>query len=151
MQRRLTLFLAMSLLCSLVSAANLTDAQKEKLQQLLPGTTLSERTMEQMADIFYTREMPVRNRLQAISKLVGFDQMPKGSSFSRTICIWDIAGRNGPVFNAAMEQRALAREMQRGDPCAESRPGRGRRGRQRIGGRHARAVAQVSSGRTGRA
>ena len=49
-------------------------------------------------------------RLQAISKLVGFDQMPKGSSFKRVICIWDIAGRNGLVFNAAMEQRALAVE-----------------------------------------
>ena len=110
MQKRLSLFLAMSLLCSMVSAANLTDAQKEKLQQLVPGTTLSDSTMSQMADIFYTREMPVRDRLQAISKLVGFDQMPKGSSFSRTICIWDIAGRNGPVFNAAMEQRALATE-----------------------------------------
>ena len=110
MQKRLSLFLAMSLLCSMVSATNLTDAQKEKLQQLVPGTTLSDSTMSQMADIFYTREMPVRDRLQAISKLVGFDQMPKGSSFSRTICIWDIAGRNGPVFNAAMEQRALATE-----------------------------------------
>ena len=110
MQKRLSLFLALSLLCSLVSAANLTDAQKEKLQQLVPGTTLSDSTMSQMADIFYTREMPVRDRLQAISKLVGLDQMPKGSVFSRTICIWDIAGRNGPVFNAAMEQRALATE-----------------------------------------
>ncbi|MED5238868.1 MAG: putative solute-binding protein [Pseudomonadota bacterium] len=110
MHKRITFALAIGLFCSLVSAANLTDAQKEKLQQLVPGTTLSDRTMEQMADIFYTREMPVRSRLQAISKLVGFDQMPKGSSFSRTICIWDIAGRNGPVFNAAMEQKALATE-----------------------------------------
>ena len=31
-------------------------------------------------------------------------------TLKRTICIWDIGGRNGPVFNAAMEQRALAVE-----------------------------------------
>ena len=110
MHARLTFALITALLCSVVSAANLTDAQKEKLQQLVPGITLSDSTMEQMADVFYTRDMPVRDRLKAISKLVGLDQMPKGSTFSRTICIWDIAGRNGPVFNAAMEQRALATE-----------------------------------------
>ncbi len=110
MQKRRIAALATALFCSAVSAANLTDAQKEQLQELVPDTTLSERTMEQMADVFYTREMPVRDRLQAISKLVGFDQMPKGSTFTRTICIWDIGGRSGPVFNAAMEQKALATE-----------------------------------------
>ena len=52
MHKRITFALAIGLFCSLVSAANLTDAQKEKLQQLVPGTTLSDRTMEQMADIF---------------------------------------------------------------------------------------------------
>ncbi|MCK0152955.1 DUF6091 family protein [Alcanivorax sp. S6407] len=110
MQKRRIAALATALFCSAVSAANLTDAQKEQLQELVPDTPLSERTMEQMADVFYTREMPVRDRLQAISKLVGFDQMPKGSTFTRTICIWDIGGRSGPVFNAAMEQKALATE-----------------------------------------
>lgn len=110
MPKRLSLALLAGLFCSVVSAANLTDVQKEKLRALAPNANLSDSTLEQMADVFYTREMPVRDRLKAISKLVGFDQMPKGSSFSRTICIWDIAGRNGPVFNAAMEQKALATE-----------------------------------------
>ncbi|MAX55973.1 MAG: hypothetical protein CL537_10780 [Alcanivoracaceae bacterium] len=110
MPKRLSLALMAGLFCSAVSAATLTDAQKQQLQELLPGTTLSDSTLDKMAEVFYTREMPVRSRLQAISKLVGFDQMPKGSSFKRVICIWDIAGRNGPVFNAAMEQRALAVE-----------------------------------------
>ena len=110
MPKRLSLALMAGLFCSAVSAATLTDAQKQQLQELLPGTTLSDSTLDKMAEVFYTREMPVRSRLQAISKLVGFDQMPKGSSFKRVICIWDIAGRSGPVFNAAMEQRALAVE-----------------------------------------
>lgn len=110
MRLRLLALLFISILCSSLSAANLTDAQKAKLQEILPGVSLNESTLDALADVFYSRDMPVRDRLKAISKLVGLDQMPKGSTFGRTICIWDIAGRNGPVFNAAMEQRALALE-----------------------------------------
>ncbi len=110
MRPSITLFFLISLLCSTLSAATLTDAQREQLQTLLPGITLSDSKLEQLEDVFYTREMPVRSRLKAISQMVGLDQMPAGSTLKRTICIWDIGGRNGPVFNAAMEQRALAVE-----------------------------------------
>jgi TRAP-type C4-dicarboxylate transport system substrate-binding protein len=110
MRSPLTLFFLLSLLCSSLSAANLTQAQKQQLQTLLPGVTLNDSTLEKLEDVFYTREMPVRSRLKAISQMVGLDQMPAGSTLKRTICIWDIGGRNGPVFNAAMEQRALAVE-----------------------------------------
>ena len=110
MRSPITLFFLLSLLCSSLSAANLTQAQKQQLQTLLPGVTLNDSTLEKLEDVFYTREMPVRSRLKAISQMVGLDQMPAGSTLKRTICIWDIAGRNGPVFNAAMEQRALAVE-----------------------------------------
>ena len=110
MRSTITLFFLLSLLCSSLSAANLTQAQKQQLQTLLPGVTLNDSTLEKLEDVFYTREMPVRSRLKAISQMVGLDQMPAGSTLKRTICIWDIGGRNGPVFNAAMEQRALAVE-----------------------------------------
>lgn len=110
MRTPITLFFLVSLLCSSLSAATLTQAQKEQLKTLLPGVTLTDSTIEQLEDVFYTREMPVRSRLKAISQMVGLDQMPAGSTLKRTICIWDIGGRNGPVFNAAMEQRALAVE-----------------------------------------
>lgn len=110
MRSPITLFFLASLLCSSLSAATLTQAQKEQLKTLLPGVTLNDSTIEQLEDVFYTREMPVRSRLKAISQMVGLDQMPAGSTLKRTICIWDIGGRNGPVFNAAMEQRALAVE-----------------------------------------
>lgn len=110
MRPPITLFFLVSLLCSSLSAATLTEAQKKQLQSLLPGVTLNDSTLEQLEDVFYTREMPVRSRLKAISQMVGLDQMPPGSSLQRTICIWDIGGRSGPVFNAAMEQRALAVE-----------------------------------------
>jgi len=110
MRSPITLFFLISLLCSSLSAANLTEAQKQQLQTLLPGVTLTDSTLEKLEDVFYTREMPVRSRLKAISQMVGLDQMPAGSTLKRTICIWDIGGRNGVVFNAAMEQRALALE-----------------------------------------
>ena len=32
--------------------------------------------------------------------------MPPGTALSRKICIWDIVGRNGPIFSAAQDQRA---------------------------------------------
>ena len=110
MRTPITLFFLVSLLCSSLSAANLTQAQKQQLQALLPGITLNDSTLENLEDVFYTREMPVRSRLKAISQMVGLDQMPAGSTLKRTICIWDIGGRNGVIFNAAMEQRALALE-----------------------------------------
>lgn len=110
MRSPITFFFLASLLCSSLSAATLTQAQKEQLKTLLPGVTLTDSTIEQLEDVFYTREMPVRSRLKAISQMAGLDQMPAGSTLKRTICIWDIGGRNGPVFNAAMEQRALAVE-----------------------------------------
>ena len=110
MRSPITLFFLLGLLCSSLSAANLTQAQKQQLQTLLPGVTLNDSTLEKLEDVFYTREMPVGSRLKAISQMVGLDQMPAGSTLKRTICIWDIGGRNGPVFNAAMEQRALAVE-----------------------------------------
>ena len=110
MHIRLSVLFVLSLLCATLSATTLTNAQKEQLRGLLPGVTLNDNTLEKLEDIFYTREMPVRSRLKAISQMVGLDQMPAGSALKRTICIWDIGGRNGPVFNVAMEQRALAIE-----------------------------------------
>ncbi|MCQ6261917.1 DUF6091 family protein [Alcanivorax sp. MM125-6] len=88
----------------------LNNEQRQAMEKLLPGVTIDDRVVRGLADIYYSRDMPVRVRLKAISKLVGIDQMPPGTALSRKICIWDIAGRNGPVFQAAMDQRAMARE-----------------------------------------
>ncbi len=95
MRTRLSVFFILSLLCATLSAATLTDAQKTQLKTLLPGVTLSDDTIEKLEDVFYTREMPVRSRLKAISQMVGLDQMPAGSTLKRTICIWDIGGAMG--------------------------------------------------------
>ncbi|HCR78815.1 MAG TPA: hypothetical protein DIW42_03980, partial [Alcanivorax sp.] len=67
----------------------------QKMEQLLPGVDVDQELVRALADIFYSRDMPVRVRLGAIAKLVGIDQMPPGTALNRKICIWDIAGRNG--------------------------------------------------------
>ncbi len=92
------------------AGARLPKEQQEQLQAALPDQHVDEQLIERLRDIFYSHDLPVRTRLQAISRMVGLDQMPDGQALERTICIWDIGGRNGPVFNAAMEQRALALE-----------------------------------------
>ena len=105
-----SLLLTLSSLCIGAEELRLSQEQQQKMEQLLPGVDVDQDLVRSLADIFYSRDMPVRVRLGAIAKLVGIDQMPPGTALNRKICIWDIAGRNGPVFQAAMEQRAMALE-----------------------------------------
>jgi TRAP-type C4-dicarboxylate transport system substrate-binding protein len=102
--------LLLSSLCVGAETLRLSPEQQQRMEQLLPGVDVDQKLVEGLASIFYSRDMPVRVRLAAIAKLVGIDQMPPGTALNRKICIWDIAGRNGPVFQAAMEQRAMALE-----------------------------------------
>ena len=53
MRTAITLFFLVSLLCSSLSAATLTQAQKDQLKTLLPGVTLSDSTIEKLEDVFY--------------------------------------------------------------------------------------------------
>lgn len=106
---RLLVFAFTLLLCSALQA-RLPDDKREELEAVLPDTQVDEQLINRLGDIFYSRELPVRDRLKAMSRMVGLDQMPEGQQLERTICIWDVGGRNGPVFNAAMKQRALALE-----------------------------------------
>jgi len=99
-----------SLLASAQTQFPLTAEQQKQLQQALPGVTLSDTQIEQLRQVFYTHDQPVRARIKAMSQMIGLDQMPASERLHRRICIWDIVGRNGPVFAAAMEQRALALE-----------------------------------------
>jgi len=99
-----------SSLCVGAETLRLSPEQQQRMEQLLPGVDVDQKLVNELSTIFYSRDMPVRVRLGAIAKLVGIDQMPPGTALNRKICIWDIAGRNGPVFQAAMEQRAMALE-----------------------------------------
>ena len=105
-----SLILTLSSLSIGAQELRLSQEQQQKMEQLLPGVDVDQELVRALADIFYSRDMPVRVRLGAIAKLVGIDQMPPSTALNRKICIWDIAGRNGPVFQAAMEQRAMALE-----------------------------------------
>lgn len=106
----ITMLLLAAFSPALAENLRLSTEQQAKMHELLPDVEITQELVSGLASIYYSREMPVRVRLKAISKLVGIDQMPPGSALRRKICIWDIAGRNGPVFQAAMEQRALALE-----------------------------------------
>jgi len=50
----------------------------------------------------YDQTLTLDERLDAIRSLYGYGP---DATFSRKICIWDIVGRNGPVFTAAEDQR----------------------------------------------
>lgn len=91
--------------------SSLSPEQLAEFQRLLPGIDLTPELIRMMTDISLNADMPVNERLKAIAKLSGIDKLPEGQRLKRVICIWDIVGRAGPVFGAAMEARAQALEF----------------------------------------
>lgn len=106
----LTLMLLISPWLTAQPAVTLTAEQRAEFERLLPGVELTPELVAMMSEISLNADLPVHERLKAISRLSGIDQLPEGQRLKRVICIWDIVGRNGPVFGAAMEQRAQALE-----------------------------------------
>ncbi len=51
----------------------------------------------------YNDALPMTQRVDAMRELTGLGQ---AGNDTRKICIWDIVGRNGPIFSAAQDQRA---------------------------------------------
>ncbi|MDF1820551.1 MAG: DUF6091 family protein [Alcanivoracaceae bacterium] len=103
-------FLAMCLMILLplaASAANddatmMTAQQKEELNRAAPGFTLTPENAAQMRAIAFDQTRSIEERAAALKELTGFG---KGEPVKRRVCIWDIAGRSGPIFTAAMDQR----------------------------------------------
>lgn len=89
----------------------LTPEQMAEFQRLLPGVELTPELIRMMTEISLNAEMPVNERMKAIARLSGIDKLPEGQRLKRVICIWDLVGRNGPIFGAAMEARAQALEF----------------------------------------
>ena len=89
----------------------LTPEQMAEFQRLLPGVELTPELIRMMSEISLNAEMPVNERMKAIARLSGIDKLPEGQRLKRVICIWDLVGRNGPIFGAAMEARAQALEF----------------------------------------
>ncbi|HBP76710.1 MAG TPA: hypothetical protein DD757_12790, partial [Alcanivorax sp.] len=66
-----SLILTLSSLCIGAEELRLSQEQQQKMEQLLPGVDVDQDLVRSLADIFYSRDMPVRVRLGAIAKLVG--------------------------------------------------------------------------------
>lgn len=91
-------------------ALELTDAQRAELERLAPGLELTDELVAKLEKIAYNADLSLEERIRRMQELTGIDRFPEGETLKRRICIWDIAGRNGPIFQAAMDQRARALE-----------------------------------------
>ena len=80
------LCLTLALLTAIgASAAPLSSARKQNLE-----------------NIAYDTGQPLAQRIKAVRELVGVGD----GYLQRTVCIWDLVGRNGPIFAAARDQQA---------------------------------------------
>ena len=81
---------------------NLTPAQQAELERFAPGVELTPALAEKLRAIAFDQNRSLDDRIKAMQKAAGFSQ---GEPLKRRICIWDIAGRAGPIFKAAEDQR----------------------------------------------
>lgn len=51
----------------------------------------------------YDTTLPLEQRVSAARVLLGY---PEGEIIKRKVCIWDIAGRSGPIYAASQDQRS---------------------------------------------
>ncbi len=73
---------------AMTHAAPLSDAKRAQL---------STRAMDQ--------SLPIEERVATIKTLYPEMTNADGTATSRTICVWDIVGKTGPIYNAAVDQR----------------------------------------------
>ena len=81
---------------------DLTPAQQAELESFAPGVELTPALAEKLRAIAFDQNRSLDDRIKAMQKAAGFSQ---GEPLKRRICIWDIAGRAGPIFKAAEDQR----------------------------------------------
>lgn len=81
---------------------NLTPAQQAELESFAPGVELTPALADKLRAIAYDQNRSLDERIKAMQKVSGFSM---GEPLKRRICIWDIAGRAGPIFKAAEDQR----------------------------------------------
>lgn len=95
------------------SEVRLTDQQRATLEALAPGIEVTPELVKLMEQIALqdANKRPVAERMRIISQVAGLADLPQDQRMTMKFCIWDIAGRAGPIFQAADEQRAQAMEM----------------------------------------
>lgn len=90
------------LLNEIVSSLN--DDQLKMLASVAPGVKITPELIGQFYNIAYDDTRSLDERGQEIRKLIGL-QKP-GDLLVRKICIWDPIGKAGPIFQAALDQKA---------------------------------------------
>lgn len=89
-------------------SVQLTPEQQKQWNQVEPGVKLTPELFEVMKKIVLSRKLSVDERLSAISRMTGMTELPKDQYIKRRICIWDLFGKSGPIYQAAMDQRKRA-------------------------------------------
>lgn len=87
---------------ALAETATISPAQQAELARIAPGLELTPALIERLRATAFDQSLTIEQRVAAIRKLSGY---PDGEKIKRVICIWDIAGRSGPIFAAAQDQR----------------------------------------------
>jgi hypothetical protein len=94
-----------------LNAAEMTDSQRAEFERLLPGLELTDALVEKLEAIAYNQDLSLEERVERMKAVTGVDGFSKDNMLERRICIWDLGGRSGPIYNAAMDQRARALEF----------------------------------------
>jgi hypothetical protein len=109
MTRITSLLLALALLATNTLSASepvkLTPEEQQRWEQLAPGIPMTEALFEAMKAAVFDLPLTVEERIAAIARMSGVEPTDGRPRLSRRICIWDMLGREGPIFNAAMAQR----------------------------------------------
>ena len=92
-------------------AASVTEEQREQLRALGIEGEITPEMIEAMEEVVFSSERSVEERLRAIGQLSGLGDLPESERMSSTFCIWDIAGRSGPVYQAARDEHSRAQEF----------------------------------------
>ena len=83
--------------------AELSEQQREELRQLAPDAEITDELLEQLREIVFDSSLSVEERIKAVQHVTDFNPQ---EPVERTVCVWDIAGRSGPIFQAAQDQRS---------------------------------------------
>lgn len=98
----LILFMVSLPLNGLANSLSLSPQLQRELAAIAPGTTLTPALAEALREIAFDQNRSLDERIEAMQKAVGFTP---SQPLKRRVCIWDIAGRAGPIFQAAQDQQ----------------------------------------------
>lgn len=81
----------------------MSAAQRAELAKVAPGLNITPDMAKKLRATAYDQSLSIDERIEAIRQIAGYPS--SGEPIKRTVCIWDIIGRSGPVFTAAQDQK----------------------------------------------